>query len=134
MADELRWVLGLIEDYEGTWSDTISMGEGPGIAGILTGIALIGRCSADESYASAALEALAYEKSVYMRYGEKFGTCPYFEFCGGGCRALGVLLTGERDSFLHEDLSKCMFFENGWYQRVVQALPGWTNLSEIPII
>ncbi len=104
------------------------------MAGIAEALLAAASVLDDERYASAALEALAYEKSVYMRYGEKFGTCPYFEFCGGGCRALGVLLTGERDSFLHEDLSKCMFFEDGWYQRVVQALPGWTNLSEIPII
>ena len=60
----------------------------------------------------------------------KCGRCPHFQYCAGGCRALGVLYTGDRD-FAGEDITKCYFFENGWYQKITQALSGWTNLSEI---
>ena len=61
------------------------------------------------------------------------GTCRHLAYCGGGCRALGLLYSGrgELTGLTCEDVTKCRFFEDGWYQRIVQALPGWTNLSEI---
>ena len=65
--------------------------------------------------------------------GGKCAECPYFSACGGGCRALGVLYN-DRDGFpgfAREDPTKCYFFENGWYQKVTQALSPWTNLSEL---
>ena len=30
-----------------------------------------------------------------------------------------------------EDITKCVFFENGWYQKTSNALREWKNLSEI---
>ena len=60
----------------------------------------------------------------------KCGRCPHFRSCAGGCRALGLLYTGDR-AFAGEDITKCYFFENGWYEKITRALPGWTNLSEI---
>lgn len=65
--------------------------------------------------------------------GGKCATCPHFSYCGGGCRALGLLFSGEEElsGLVREDVAKCLFFENGWYQKVTQALSGWTNLSEI---
>ena len=63
--------------------------------------------------------------------GGKCAKCPYFHACGGGCRALGRLSSGDQADFSHEDVFKCCFFENGWYQKVTQALSGWKNLSEI---
>ena len=61
------------------------------------------------------------------------GTCRHLGYCGGGCRALGLLYSGRRElaGLTCKDVTKCRFFEDGWYQRTVQALPGWTNLSEI---
>lgn len=63
----------------------------------------------------------------------KCGTCRHLGYCGGGCRALGLLYSGRRElaGLTCKDVTKCRFFEDGWYQRTVQALPGWTNLSEI---
>ena len=61
---------------------------------------------------------------------EKCGKCAHFEYCAGGCRALGSLYSGDR-TFAHEDITKCYFFENGWYEKITRALNGWTNLSEI---
>ena len=61
------------------------------------------------------------------------GTCEHFGYCGGGCRALGLLHSGRREftGLTCKDVTKCRFFEDGWYDRIVQALPRWTNLSEI---
>lgn len=65
--------------------------------------------------------------------GSACGTCKHFGYCGGGCRALGLLYpgAGELTGLTYRDVTKCRFFDDGWYQRIVQALPGWTNLSEI---
>ena len=61
------------------------------------------------------------------------GACKHFGYCGGGCRALGLLYSGaeELSGLTCKDVTKCRFFEDGWYQRIVQALPEWTNQSEI---
>ncbi len=72
----------------------------------------------------------------------KCGKCPYFKFCCGGCRCLGVLFSKDvkdtpdfshllKNYFSHEDVTKCYFFENGWYQRITQALSDWENLSKV---
>ena len=65
--------------------------------------------------------------------GHKCATCPHFSYCGGGCRALGLLFSGETTTrgLTYEDPAKCLFFEGGWYDRVREALDGWTNLSPI---
>ena len=61
------------------------------------------------------------------------GMCEHFSYCGGGCRALGLLHSGREEltGLTCKDVTKCRFFEGGWYQRIARALPGWTNLSEI---
>ena len=48
---------------------------------------------------------------------KKCAECRYFEQCTGGCRALGLLYSGKRKDFCGEDITKCMFFENGWYEK-----------------
>lgn len=60
--------------------------------------------------------------------------CPYFEFCGGGCRSFGALsgvLTEGKTDFTYADLTKCYFFANGWYQKVTQALSDWENMTKV---
>ena len=49
-------------------------------------------------------------------------------------RALGLLYSGCRGltGLECEDVTKCYFFENGWYQKVTHALSEWTNLSDSP--
>ena len=73
----------------------------------------------------------------FGNHSTKCGNCPHFRFCGGGCRAFGTFisttLTGGKADFMHEDLTSCYFFNNGWYQKVTQALSDWKNLSEIVI-
>lgn len=52
---------------------------------------------------------------------EKCADCKYYMACTGGCPALGRLYS-HRDDFYGEDITKCTFFENGWYDRVTDKL------------
>ena len=63
---------------------------------------------------------------------DKCSECIYFKVCTGGCPALGLLYSGEAHNYFHEDITKCYFFENGWYEKVTNALSGWN--IETPLI
>ena len=63
----------------------------------------------------------------------KCGACKWFEYCTGGCRAMGMLFSGQRRDFFGEDITKCAFFENGWYRKTAEALSDWENRSRINI-
>lgn len=55
----------------------------------------------------------------------KCPACPYFKYCLGGCPALGLLSSGEDRDYFHEDYTKCLFFENGYYDKIVEAFSSW---------
>lgn len=55
---------------------------------------------------------------------DKCGNCKYYKACTGGCPALGLLYSRNGD-YYHEDILKCIFFENGWYDKVNQELKDW---------
>lgn len=59
-------------------------------------------------------------------YNQKCAACDYFKYCCGGCRAVGLALSGDK---LGTDISKCLFFEQGYYQKVNKAMGNWHNLS-----
>lgn len=63
----------------------------------------------------------------------KCDACKYFKYCGGGCPALGLLFAPEEWNIYGSDVTKCLFFENGWYHKTEEAMKGWTNLSSINI-
>ena len=42
---------------------------------------------------------------------QKCGSCKWFEYCTGGCRAMGLLYSGERVDFCGEDITKCRFMD-----------------------
>ena len=52
---------------------------------------------------------------------DKCGNCKYYKACTGGCPALGLLYSKDVN-FYHEDITKCIFFENGWYEKTTEAL------------
>ena len=54
--------------------------------------------------------------------------CPYFKYCLGGCRSLALVATEDRRG---KDPSKCLFFKEGYYKSIVQALEGWQNMDPI---
>lgn len=55
---------------------------------------------------------------------DKCGNCKYYKVCNGGCPALGLLYSKDVN-FYHEDITKCIFFENGWYDKVNNELKEW---------
>ena len=64
----------------------------------------------------------------FLARNEKCRSCKYARFCAGGCRVCAMYLTGDPD---RHDPHKCFFFENGYYDRFVQALPGYENITPI---
>lgn len=61
---------------------------------------------------------------------EVCGNCPYFKHCVGGCRAIALTLTGDKFGV---DLSKCLFYKKGYYEKAFEIMDGWKNLSEIRV-
>lgn len=65
-----------------------------------------------------------------MEQNGKCRSCRYIEYCLGGCPALGIL-GSETGSILDPDPFRCYFYEQGYYDKFVSALPGYINLSEM---
>ena len=61
-------------------------------------------------------------------HSEKCANCKWFPYCCGGCRAAGILLSNDK---LGPDLSRCLFFEGGYMDKLKEALPGFRNLAPI---
>ena len=59
---------------------------------------------------------------------EECRNCPYFKYCAAGCRAVALTLTGDK---MGVDLSKCLFFKKGYYEKVVQTMGGFRNNTPI---
>ena len=55
---------------------------------------------------------------------EKCASCPWFKYCCGGCRAIGLALT---EDVFGSDKSKCLFFEGGYLEKLRDALPEYRN-------
>ncbi|MBQ2070394.1 MAG: radical SAM protein [Bacilli bacterium] len=55
---------------------------------------------------------------------DKCANCRYYKACNGGCPALGLLYSKDVN-FYHEDITKCAFFENGWYERCLKGMEGF---------
>lgn len=58
----------------------------------------------------------------------KCAGCEYLKYCCGGCPASGLLFAGDWKA---PDLTKCLFYKQGWYQKSVKTLGDWTNATEI---
>lgn len=61
----------------------------------------------------------------------KCAECKFFKYCNGGCPALGGLYSPKRLDLFGTDISKCLFYENGWYGKIKETMQGWTNSSRI---
>ncbi|HAQ51667.1 MAG TPA: hypothetical protein DCR12_02760 [Lachnospiraceae bacterium] len=64
---------------------------------------------------------------------DKCGNCKYYMACTGGCPALGRLYSDNRDDFYGEDVTKCMFFENGWYDKITDRLKDYHLVNPLNI-
>ena len=56
---------------------------------------------------------------------DKCSSCKYYKVCTGGCPALGLLYSKEKFDYYHEDVTKCFFFDNGWYEKTVETMGDW---------
>lgn len=63
---------------------------------------------------------------------DKCANCKYYKACTGGCPALGLLYSKDVN-FYHEDITKCIFFENGWYEKVVKTLSEYQLENKLSI-
>ena len=64
---------------------------------------------------------------------DRCASCDYYKACTGGCPALGLLYSNEKFNYYHEDITKCYFFENGYYEKVVKALDKWQIINPLDI-
>ena len=64
---------------------------------------------------------------------DKCPNCKYFKACIGGCPALGLLYSGKPNGFFFEDITKCYFFENGWYEKIIDEMNDWKLLNPLNI-
>lgn len=56
------------------------------------------------------------------------GDCKWFSYCCGGCRAIALALTGDK---LGIDPSKCLFFRQGYLERLETVFNGYTSTVKI---
>ena len=61
-------------------------------------------------------------------HNEKCAACPWFRYCCGGCRAVGVALTND---VYGSDPSKCLFFKGGYMEKLQEALEGYQNMVPV---
>ena len=61
---------------------------------------------------------------------EECRNCPYFKYCAAGCRAVALTLTGDK---MGVDLSKCLFFKKGYYEKVVRTMGDFRNNTPINV-
>ena len=58
----------------------------------------------------------------------KCASCRYFRQCFGGCRLFALGLNGD---VLSHDPTKCLFFEEKYYEKIKDALPGYRCLNRV---
>lgn len=76
----------------------------------------------DSSY----LEEVCTTVGVFAEKSETCGTCEYFRYCCGGCRAIAFALTQDR---FGPDPAKCIFFRQGYYKRITDMMSEYRNLT-----
>ena len=77
------------------------------------------------------MDMVCADLGVQLRNNQRCMECKYYKYCNGGCPALGLLYSGEKLDFFGSDITKCLFYENGWYQKAEKAMEGWTNTTHI---
>lgn len=61
---------------------------------------------------------------------ETCANCKYFRHCAGGCRAIGLTLTGDKCG---SDLAKCLYFNQGYYEKTTALLKEWHNILPMDV-
>lgn len=76
------------------------------------------KCLKESSY----LQTVCTTVRELAEHNKKCAQCQWFKYCCGGCRAIGLALT---EDVFGSDLSKCLFFEGGYMNKLMEALPGY---------
>lgn len=82
----------------------------------------------DSDYLSLAMAPLLKQ----ILENDKCANCKYYKACTGGCPALGLLYSAN-GNYYHEDILKCIFYENGWYEKCLESLKDWRLLNPLDI-
>ena len=61
----------------------------------------------------------------------KCATCRHFKYCAGGCPAFSMLYSDQKADYFNPDITKCLFWDNGFYERITETMGDWTNLTKI---
>ena len=61
----------------------------------------------------------------------KCAACRHFRYCSGGCPAFSMLYMSDKADFFNPDITRCIFWENGWYEKIIKVMGEWRNLSPI---
>ena len=59
---------------------------------------------------------------------ERCAACKWFKHCVGGCRAIGLALTGDK---FGTDFSKCIFFHGGYMEKLKEVMKGYRDTSGV---
>lgn len=62
------------------------------------------------------------------KHNTQCGSCPYFKYCAGGCRAVAIVLNGGK---WDKDPLKCIFFLKGYYRRLTELMGDWENTAPV---
>lgn len=74
------------------------------------------------------VDALTHTAGEKLRENKKCGSCRWAKNCQGGCPAMSFVFDG---SLLGSDPTKCIFFNNGWYEKYAAVMDGWRNLNPL---
>lgn len=74
------------------------------------------------------VDALTHTCGEKLQKNRKCGSCKWGKNCQGGCPAMSSLYDG---SLLGTDTTKCVFFENGWYEKYAAVMEGWRNINPL---
>lgn len=66
--------------------------------------------------------------SSVKEHDQRCGSCRYFRYCLGGCRAIATAFTGDK---LAHDPAKCAFFYGGYYEKLRNILSEWEDIEPI---
>ena len=72
------------------------------------------------------IDEVCYTVGELREENKECGECKYFRYCLGGCRAVALIYNKHNNG---KDPTKCLFFKNGYYKKIITTLSDWKNLS-----
>ena len=89
------------------------------------------RCLTDIIKEGRWLDAVCRNRYWLRENNRKCDECEWFGYCGGGCRALGILDSDVRKGIYESSASDplaCVFFKNGWFERIKEEFKDYEEV------